>query len=81
MFHVIVQFHHEKLKHEICFQTEISIPENEPGSSIMPGKVNPTQCEMLTMVAVQVMGNDTTVGIAMELKSQQDLHAVQRLAI
>ena len=43
---------------------EISIPENEPGSSIMPGKVNPTQCEMLTMVAVQVMGNDTTVGIA-----------------
>ncbi|AMY04454.1 class II fumarate hydratase [Staphylococcus condimenti] len=43
---------------------EISIPENEPGSSIMPGKVNPTQCEMLTMVAVQVMGNDTVVGIA-----------------
>ncbi|MBW0766263.1 class II fumarate hydratase [Mammaliicoccus lentus] len=43
---------------------EISIPENEPGSSIMPGKVNPTQCEMLTMVSVQVMGNDTTVGIA-----------------
>ena len=43
---------------------EIAIPENEPGSSIMPGKVNPTQCEMLTMVAVQVMGNDTTVGIA-----------------
>lgn len=43
---------------------EISIPENEPGSSIMPGKVNPTQCEMLTMVAVQVMGNDTAVGIA-----------------
>ena len=42
---------------------EISIPENEPGSSIMPGKVNPTQCEMLTMVAVQVMGNDTVVGI------------------
>ncbi len=43
---------------------EISIPENEPGSSIMPGKVNPTQCEALTMVAVQVMGNDTAVGIA-----------------
>ncbi|HCY7973651.1 TPA: class II fumarate hydratase [Staphylococcus aureus] len=43
---------------------EISIPENEPGSSIMPGKVNPTQCEMLTMVAVQVMGNDTVVGFA-----------------
>ena len=43
---------------------EIFIPENEPGSSIMPGKVNPTQCEALTMVAVQVMGNDTAVGIA-----------------
>ncbi|WP_256089598.1 lyase family protein, partial [Staphylococcus aureus] len=43
---------------------EISIPENEPGSSIMPGKVNPTQGEMLTMVAVQVMGNDTVVGFA-----------------
>jgi len=43
---------------------EIRIPENEPGSSIMPGKVNPTQCEQVTMVAVQVMGNDTAVGIA-----------------
>lgn len=43
---------------------EISIPENEPGSSIMPGKVNPTQCEALTMVAVQVMANDTAVGMA-----------------
>ena len=43
---------------------EIFIPENEPGSSIMPGKVNPTQCEALTMVAVQVMGNDTVMGIA-----------------
>lgn len=43
---------------------EISIPENEPGSSIMPGKVNPTQCEAVTMVAVQVMGNDTAVGMA-----------------
>jgi len=43
---------------------EISIPENEPGSSIMPGKVNPTQCEALTMVAVQVMANDTAVGVA-----------------
>lgn len=43
---------------------ELSIPENEPGSSIMPGKVNPTQSEMLTMVAVQVMGNDAAVGIA-----------------
>ena len=43
---------------------EIRIPENEPGSSIMPGKVNPTQCEALTMVAVQVMANDTAVGMA-----------------
>ncbi len=43
---------------------EILIPENEPGSSIMPGKVNPTQCEALTMVAVQVMGNDVAVGMA-----------------
>lgn len=43
---------------------EIFIPENEPGSSIMPGKVNPTQCESMTMIAVQVMGNDATVGIA-----------------
>ena len=42
---------------------EIKIPENEPGSSIMPGKVNPTQCEAITMVAAQVMGNDTTIGI------------------
>ena len=43
---------------------EIYIPDNEPGSSIMPGKVNPTQCEALTMVAVQVMGNDVAVGLA-----------------
>ena len=43
---------------------EITIPENEPGSSIMPGKVNPTQCEQATMVAVQVMGNDVAVGMA-----------------
>ena len=43
---------------------EIHIPENEPGSSIMPGKVNPTQCEAVTMVAVQVMGNDTAVSMA-----------------
>ncbi len=47
-----------------CGIGEIKIPENEPGSSIMPGKVNPTQCEALTMVAAQVMGNDVTVGIA-----------------
>lgn len=43
---------------------EIEIPANEPGSSIMPGKVNPTQCEAVTMVAVQVMGNDATIGFA-----------------
>lgn len=43
---------------------EIRIPENEPGSSIMPGKVNPTQCESMTMIAVQVMANDTAVGMA-----------------
>lgn len=47
-----------------CGLGELNIPENEPGSSIMPGKVNPTQCEAVTMVAVQVMGNDTTIGIA-----------------
>ena len=43
---------------------EITIPANEPGSSIMPGKVNPTQCEAVTMVVVQVMGNDTAIGMA-----------------
>lgn len=42
---------------------EISIPENEPGSSIMPGKVNPTQCEALTMIAAQVMGNDVAISV------------------
>lgn len=46
-----------------CGIGEIIIPANEPGSSIMPGKVNPTQCEALTMVAAQVMGNDVTIGI------------------
>ena len=47
-----------------CGLGEITIPENEPGSSIMPGKVNPTQCEALTMVAVQVMANDVAVSMA-----------------
>ena len=47
-----------------CGLGEIFIPENEPGSSIMPGKVNPTQCESITMIAVQVMGNDATIGMA-----------------
>jgi len=47
-----------------CGLGELILPENEPGSSIMPGKVNPTQCEAMTMVAVQVMGNDAAIGIA-----------------
>jgi len=47
-----------------CGLGELNLPENEPGSSIMPGKVNPTECEALTMVAVQVMGNDTAIGVA-----------------
>ena len=47
-----------------CGLGELSLPENEPGSSIMPGKVNPTQCEALTMVAVQVMGNDVAISFA-----------------
>lgn len=47
-----------------CGLNELHLPENEPGSSIMPGKVNPTQCEALTMICAQVMGNDVTVGIA-----------------
>ena len=47
-----------------CGIGEITIPENEPGSSIMPGKVNPTQCEALTMVCVKVMGNDAAIGFA-----------------
>ncbi len=47
-----------------CGLGEITIPANEPGSSIMPGKVNPTQCEQVTMVAVQIMGNDAAIGVA-----------------
>ena len=47
-----------------CGLGELSLPANEPGSSIMPGKVNPTQCEAMTMVAVQVMGNDAAIGFA-----------------
>jgi len=47
-----------------CGIAEITLPENEPGSSIMPGKVNPTQCEAMTMVCVQVIGNDVAIGIA-----------------
>jgi fumarate hydratase class II len=47
-----------------CGLAEVRIPENEPGSSIMPGKVNPTQSEAMTMVCVQVMGNDCAIGFA-----------------
>lgn len=47
-----------------CGLGELSLPENEPGSSIMPGKVNPTQCEALTMVCAQIMGNHTTVTVS-----------------
>ena len=47
-----------------CGIGELSIPENEPGSSIMPGKVNPTQCEAMTMVAVQVNGNHSAIAFA-----------------
>lgn len=47
-----------------CGLNELFLPENEPGSSIMPGKVNPTQCEALTMVCIQVMGNDTAISFA-----------------
>ncbi len=47
-----------------CGFHELTLPENEPGSSIMPGKVNPTQCEAMTMVAVQVVGNDAAIGFA-----------------
>ena len=47
-----------------CGFGELLLPANEPGSSIMPGKVNPTQCEALVMIAIQVMGNDTAVSIA-----------------
>ena len=47
-----------------CGLGELVLPANEPGSSIMPGKVNPTQCEALTMVCVQVIGNDTTISLA-----------------
>ncbi len=47
-----------------CGLGELSLPENEPGSSIMPGKVNPTQCEALTMVCAQVMGNNVAVTVA-----------------
>ncbi|WNM18290.1 class II fumarate hydratase [Flavobacterium capsici] len=59
---------------------EIFIPENEPGSSIMPGKVNPTQCEALTMVCAQVMGNDTTISIA-GMQGQYELNVFKPVII
>jgi fumarate hydratase class II len=58
---------------------ELVIPENEPGSSIMPGKVNPTQCEALTMIAVQVMANDVAVGFGGRLSRNERLQAVDHL--
>jgi fumarate hydratase class II len=57
---------------------ELRIPENEPGSSIMPGKVNPTQCEVLTMIAVQVIGNDAALGVA-NASGQLQLNAYRPL--
>ncbi|NLD70587.1 MAG: class II fumarate hydratase, partial [Limnobacter sp.] len=57
---------------------EIRIPENEPGSSIMPGKVNPTQCESLTMLCAQVMGNDVAIGIG-AASGQFELNVFQPL--
>src|SRR3546814_19036331 len=49
---------------DLCGLNELMLPENEPGSSIMPGKVNPTQCESMTMVATQVIGNDFSITLA-----------------
>ena len=63
-----------------CGLGEISLPENEPGSSIMPGKVNPTQIEALTMIALQVMGNDVTVSIA-NSQGQFELNVYKPLII
>lgn len=54
----------EKYREEKDSLGIVQVPENEPGSSIMPGKVNPTQCETVTMAAVQVMGNDAAIGFA-----------------
>lgn len=75
-----------------CGLSELFLPENEPGSSIMPGKVNPTQCEAITMVSVQVMGNDTAISVAASLGNFElnvfkpmiifnFLHSVRLLAI
>ncbi len=61
-----------------CGLGELKIPANEPGSSIMPGKINPTQCEMVTMVACQIYGNDTTIAIAAS-QGQFELNAYKPL--
>lgn len=63
-----------------CGLRELLLPENEPGSSIMPGKVNPTQCEAMVMVAVHVMGNDSAIGIAAS-KGNFELNAFKPLII
>lgn len=67
----LIGYNYGKITHHIfigsgprCGLGELLLPENEPGSSIMPGKVNPTQCEAMTMVASQIMGNHTTISIA-----------------
>ncbi|MDE3056008.1 MAG: class II fumarate hydratase [Verrucomicrobiota bacterium] len=59
---------------------ELRLPENEPGSSIMPGKVNPTQCELMRMVALQVMGNDATIGMAGS-QGNFELHVLKPLLL
>ena len=63
-----------------CGFGELKLPENEPGSSIMPGKVNPTQCEALTMVAAQVMGNHVTITVAGSL-GQFELNVMKPVII
>lgn len=63
-----------------CGLGELILPENEPGSSIMPGKVNPTQCEALVMIATQVLGNDTTVGFAAS-QGQLDLNVMRPIIL
>ena len=64
-----------------CGIGEITIPENEPGSSIMPGKVNPTQCEAMTMVCAQVIGNDAAVGIRRRRQGNFELNVFKPVII
>lgn len=63
-----------------CGFGELALPENEPGSSIMPGKVNPTQCEALTMVAAQVIGNQTVVSVA-GASGQFEVRSTERVSL